>query len=234
MSDIPETNWIDRLPPEVRTQVHAAMMRRRFAAGQPVYRSGDASDTIYQVVRGTVLFRELSADGHETLYGSAGPGSCFGLAPAVLGGPRIGSAVPTETTELDCLARADFDRLRDHHPEIDRALVRWAFHQMRSAVRALHDLKSHQLERRLANQIMLLLAYAGPAADGGERDALDMTQETLAASVGATRQGISKIVREWSEAGLVQYRYGRFRVLDMPRLRQVAQHEAPDGRPPGR
>ncbi len=226
MARTPEANWIDRLPPDVRDKVHAAMTRRRFNAGQPIYRSSDVSDTIYQVVRGTVLFSELSADGHETLYASAGPGSCFGLAPAVLGGPRVGTAVPTEPTEVDCLLRADFDRLRDHYPAIDRALVRWAFHQMRDAIRALHELKTQDLRCRLASQVVLLLSYAGPTSDGRERDALDITQEGLAASVGATRQGISKIVREWTDRGLVQYRQGRFCVLDMEGLCDVARNEA--------
>lgn len=93
MPHISQTNWIDRLPPEVREEVRKAMTRRRFKPSQPIYRGGDDSDTLYQIVFGTVLFRELSADGHETLYGSAGPGSCFGLAPAVLGGPLTGTAI---------------------------------------------------------------------------------------------------------------------------------------------
>jgi len=225
MSDIPETNWIDRLPPHVRDEVRSVMTRRRFTAGQPIYHGGDTSDTIYQVVRGTVLFRELSEDGQETLYAAVGPGGCIGHT-AILGVPRVGTATPTEETELDCLQRDDFERLRDLHPAIDRALVRWAIHHVLEAIRALHELKTHDLSRRLAYQILLLLRYAGPTPDGTERDTLAISQETLAASVGATRQGISRIIREWSAAGLVHCHYGHFRVLNVKRLRQVAQDPA--------
>lgn len=223
MHRMADANWIDRLPPDAQKEVRAVMTRRRFKRGQPIYRGGDESDTIFQVVRGTVLFSELTADGRETLYGSGGPGACFGLAPAILGGSRIGTAVASEETELDCLSRTEFDRLRDRYSAIDRALLVWACEQMRDVIRALHELKSPDLGHRLASQIVLLLEYAGPGPDGGARDTLKITHEMLAASIGATRQGISKVLRGWSAAGLIQYRYGRFRVLDVQRLQRIAR-----------
>ena len=223
MNKIPETNWIDRLPIPVRNEVRSVMTRRRVPAGQVIYNSGDISDTIYQVVRGTVLFRQLSEDGKETLYAAVGPGGCIGVT-AILGIPHEGTAIPTVETELDCLRHADFERLRDLHPAIDRVLVHWALNHVLEAIRAMHELKTHDLPRRLAYQTLLLLRYTGPTADGMERDTLLISQETLAASVGATRQGIHWILKEWSDAGLVNCHYGHLRVLNIKGLREVARY----------
>ncbi|MFM0154910.1 MULTISPECIES: Crp/Fnr family transcriptional regulator [Paraburkholderia] len=219
------TNWIDSLPAAAKHEVQAAMTRRQYRPGQTIYRAGESSTTIYQIVSGTVRFIEALDSGREALYGISGPGACFGMSPAVDGGPRIGTAVAAGPTALDCLSKADFDRLRDRHPAIDRALAVWAFQHLREMAYRGISHKERNLRRRFAHQLVFLLEYPGPLPDGRPRDTLEMTHDTLAAAVGATRQGISKILRDWSEAGIVRYHYGRFHVLDVERLRAIAQEE---------
>lgn len=222
----PSADWIGSLPEEVRRAVHASMVRRTCRPGEIIFAAGELSTAIYQIVSGTVRFSDISADGRETLFVICGPGACFGNASAVMGGARVGTAVAEEPTVLDCLSKDAFDRLRDQYPHIDRALVVWAFDHMRLLLSRLQEGQQMDLRRRLAVQIVFLLSYAGLAADGRPRDLLELTQETLAASVGATRQAISKMLQDWSADGIVRYRYGRFQVLDRQRLSAVANSES--------
>jgi len=222
----PSSDWIGSLPEEARRAIHASMVRRTYRPGEIIFAEGELSTAIYQIVSGTVRFSDVSAGGRETLYAICGPGACLGMASAVVGGPRVGSAVAEEPTVLDCLSKDAFERLRDRHPLIDRALVVWAFNHLRLLLSRLHEGQQMDLRRRLAAQIVFLLSYAGLATDGRPRDLLELTQETLAASVGATRQAISKMLQDWSADGIVRYRYGRLQVLDRQRLSAVAKSEA--------
>lgn len=217
-----QTNWILDLPPPIADKVRAAMQRRRYQPGDFVYRAGDETTDMFQLLSGSVYLREISDDGKEVLLVIYGPGECFGMMPAIDGGPRPQDAIVTMPTTLDILGKSDFDRLREQFAIIDRALLVWAMGRLRDMMRLYHAGSLHDLRRRLAGQIDFLLEYNRDQANGRPCDSLTLTHDLLAASVGATRQAISKVVREWADAGIVQYRYGHFQVLDRTRLRELA------------
>lgn len=225
VSNALQNNWIDSVPAAVKQELQAAMTRRQYRRGQTIYRAGEISATIYQIVSGTVHFTEALDSGREAMYAVSGSGACFGMSPAVDGGPRVGTAVAAEATVLGCLGKNDFDRLRDLYPVIDRALLVWAFRHLRELAHRAIGTQERDLSQRLASHVVFMLEYGGPLPDGSPLNTLEMTHETLAAAVGATRQGISKIVRDWSDAGIVHYHYGRFRVLDIKRLAVMARAE---------
>lgn len=221
------TNWIQSLPPVAADAVWGAMQKSQYAPGDVVYRAGDRTTDMYQVVGGSVQLREGSDEGKEVLLVIYGPGECFGSMPAIDGGPRPQDAVVTTPTTLDVLSKHDFDRLRDRYPAIDRALLGWALGRLRDMMRLYHAGSLYDLRRRLAGQIDFLLEFNGEEANGRPCDGLHITHDLLAASIGATRQAISKVLRDWADAGIVRYRYGYFEVLDRARLRELAGRQVP-------
>lgn len=216
------TNWIRGLPAPAADAVLGAMQQSHYAPGEMVYRVGDRTTDMYQVVSGSVQLREGSDEGKEVLLVIYGPGECFGSMPAIDGGPRPQDAVAAMPTTLGVLSKHDFDRIRDRFPVIDRALLVWALGRLRDMMRLYHAGSLYDLRRRLAGQIDFLLEYNGDETAGRACDGLHITHDLLAASIGATRQAISKVLRDWSEAGVVRYRYGHFEVLDRARLRELA------------
>ena len=220
------TNWLTDVPRDVAAAVRTLSSRRRYASGDIVYRAGEESTDLFQVVSGSVHLRESSDEGKEVLLVVYGPGECFGIISALDGGRRPQDAIAAMATELDVLGKTEFESLRMQFPVIDRAILVWAAGRLRDAMRLYHASTFHDVRRRLAGQIDFLLQYNRGDANGRPVESLDLTQELLAASVGASRQAVNKVLQEWADAGVVQYRYGRLDVLDRKLLRELALREA--------
>jgi len=216
-------NWIANLPEHVQAAMRTRMVRRRYDEGQYIYRSGEKTDSLYQIVTGGVRMRTLTANGKEFMFVVYGPGDCIGYTSAIDGGARPQDAIAVRQSELDCLQKADFDALCVIHPAIQNALMVQLVHRLREVYDIYIAGNFLTLRQRLANQIEFLLNFSGSQRGGQPADELDLTQEMLATAVCATRQAISKLLREWVDAGIIQYHYGRIRVLDRERLRRIAQ-----------
>lgn len=218
-------NWIGNLPEPVQAAMRTRMVRRRFDDGQYVYRDGDTTTALYQIVTGGVRLRTLMANGKEFMWVVYGPGDCIGFMSAIDDGPRPQDAIAVGRVELNCMQKADFDALRAIHPEINSALMVHLVHRLRELYNVYLAGNFLTLRQRLANQIEFLLNYSGSQGGDDASGELELTQEMLATAVCATRQAISKLLREWGEQGIISYHYGRLQVTDRKRLRVIAQEE---------
>jgi putative ABC transport system ATP-binding protein len=93
-----------------RADVPAGPQPVEVAAGEMLFRQGDASDLVYVVDAGRVaIFREL-ADGGEEPVVECGPGQYFGELGPLLNLPRSASARAIEDTKLVGYPAAEFRR----------------------------------------------------------------------------------------------------------------------------
>ena len=214
-------NWIERLPEHVQADMRRCMVRRRYQDGEYIYRDGELTFSLYQIATGRVRLRTLTANGKEFMLVVYGPGDCIGYTSAIDGGHRPQDAISVGETELDCLQKADFDALCLVHPEIHAALLVHLVHRLREIYAIYIDGSFLSLRQRLANQIEFLLNFSG--IHGQSDHSMELTQEMLATAVCATRQAVNKLLREWSQEGIIEYTYGRIQVLDRERLRQVGE-----------
>lgn len=221
-------NWISLLPENVKEELSRHMTPQRFQDGQYIYHTGDNNQTLYQIKEGKVRLRVLSENGKEVTYIIYGPGDCFGFLSALDHEPRAQDTIAFGDVTVACLSIGDFDRLRDIYPVIDRALLRHVAWRLRELFKIYEFGNLFDLRRRLALQIGFLLDFSGKGQDGEENNELELTQETLASSVCATRQAISKVLKNWSDEGIIEYRYGRFRVLDRERLTAISEQSSPE------
>lgn len=218
-----DTDWIKSLPRDPRREVEMALQRRNYADRQAIYSAGQRDGWSYRVVSGTVHIREIDSTGKEFLVVGFGPGNCFGVMQVIDGGPYPQHAVAHGAVTLDCLSEGALNGLRERWPEIDRALAVWAVRRLREVMGLLRDRIFLDLRRQLAGRIDFLLEFVDGNASPGQPLRLQLTHEMLAASVGATRQAISAVLKDWAQAGIVHYHYGQFTVLNREGLRAEAR-----------
>ena len=72
---------------------------------------------------------------------------------------------------------------------------------------------SHSVERRMCRWILRM-------RDLAESDQLTLTQEFLAQMIGVRRSSVSIVAGTLQKAGLIQYRRGNIRILDVEGLRE--------------
>jgi CRP-like cAMP-binding protein len=72
----------------------------------------------------------------------------------------------------------------------------------------------HQVEARTCKWLLRMQALAG--------DELLITQEFLAGMMGVHRPSVTQVAGRLQAAGLIDYKRGRIRIIDLPKIRQIA------------
>ena len=225
MSQSFSSNWLQALPEDLQAAVRVRLTRRVFRDQQLIMRRGESTNYLFQVASGRVRIRAMAGRHKESVFVLYGPTAWFGYFHVFDGGGFASDAVAEGPTEVLCLATSDFEALNAVHPEMMRALGAQVVYRLRELYEMYLSGQFLSLRAQLARQVDFLLSHM--ARHSPEHDLqLDLTQESLAASVCATRQAVGKVLREWADQGLVEYGYRSLRVLDREGLRAVGNAES--------
>jgi CRP/FNR family transcriptional regulator, cyclic AMP receptor protein len=196
------------LPAEVLNELAAVARRRRFPRGQVIFHQGDPGDTIHIVESGRVKVSVVGENGEQALLNIFGAGQCFGELSLIDGHARSATIETLEPTTTVSLHRSDFLSLLRAHPEAMEQVLLLVTGKLRQLTDELSDLAFLSLEGRLAKRLLDLAATQGQPTDGIQRVELPVTQEELAAMVGATRPSVSRALGQLEDRGLI-HREGR-------------------------
>jgi CRP-like cAMP-binding protein len=99
-----------------------ALRRKELDPGETLFREGEPGDHLYLLARGAVSISIGGSDRASRIVTFA-PGSIFGEAAMLDGGPRSGTAVVDEDAVVHSLSRADLERLASTHPALANKLL---------------------------------------------------------------------------------------------------------------
>ncbi len=187
---------------------------RRFAAGEVVFREGDASSTCYVVRSGRARAVHEHADGRSITLANFGPGDIFGELAMFDDERRSATVESIEETEAIAILGGDMRRLLSEHPEIAVELLSALGRRLRETNERLARQSFQSVQSRVATVLAELVA--GARAEGaGERDVLiTSTQASLAQLAGSSRESASRFLAVLERAGIVTQGRGRLVVHD--------------------
>ncbi|MFB9683836.1 Crp/Fnr family transcriptional regulator [Amycolatopsis plumensis] len=201
--------------------------RRRFRANDVVLMEGDPSDHVHVLVSGWVRVSTIVDDGREVLFGLRGPGEVLGDLAAVTGRPRSASVRAIEPCTVFQLKGADFVDVLHARPAIAIATIKTVAARLRNAESARVDAAAFDVSRRVAVVLVRLAEEHGRTVpDGVVVDAL--SQEDIAAQIGAARRTVARALRVLRERGIVETGRRRFLIREPRVLRAFARSE-PNG-----
>lgn len=201
---------------------------QRFAAGQMIFAQGAAVADLMVVVAGRVKLSATSADGRELLLNIVERGHAFGEIALIDGQPRSFDAVAIEDSEVLTLARRSLAPFLAR-PEICAIFMQALCERLRRSEGLLQDAVFLGVGPRLARQLLHLAQSHRPAEDGAVVLQPAVSQQDLADLVGMTRESINKQLGAWRRDGIVAFRRGEMKILDLDRLQRIAGR---DGVPP--
>lgn len=117
--ELRETNLVRGLDASQFERLRQRLQETRLAAGDVLFREGDAGDRLFVLTRGSVSI--VGAGGHR--YVSFFPGMIFGETAMLDGHGRSAGAVADTDAVVHALTREDFDRLRADDPSLVAALL---------------------------------------------------------------------------------------------------------------
>jgi CRP-like cAMP-binding protein len=196
------------LAPESRQFVLQRSTIRRLAAGEHLFHHGDSADCMYVVESGRLAVRANTSDGDTVIVRIIGPEQVVGeLALLVDGLRRTGTIVALERSVVRVISRSLFSEVRARDPGVDRALVADLAGRLAALSEQFVVSQFGSLADRVAERLLVL--------DEVYRHGwIEVTQESLGAMTGGSRQAVNRVLADAAAEGLVSVRRGAVKVLD--------------------
>jgi len=208
----------EALAPDDLRRVAQVAVPRRFAAGQVIFREGDASDTCYVVRRGHCRAVRENIDGRTIALAHFGPGDIFGELAMFDDERRSATVEGLDDVEAIAIAGSDMRRLMRAHADIAVKLVIGVARRLREANERLTRQSFQTVQSRVAAVLAQLVEQAR-AEGAGDGDVLvTATQTELAQLAGSSRESASRFLAVLERAGVISQGRGRLVVHDPPAL----------------
>ena len=202
----------EALAPDDLRRVAQVAVPRRFAAGQVIFREGDASDTCYVVRRGHCRAVRENIDGRTIALAHFGPGDIFGELAMFDDERRSATVEALDDVEAIAIAGSDMRRLMRAHADIAVKLVIGVARRLREANERLTRQSFQTVQSRVAG-VLLQLVEQAQAEGAGPRDVLlKVTQAEIAQLAGSSRESASRFLAVLERAGIVSQGRGRLTV----------------------
>jgi CRP/FNR family transcriptional regulator, cyclic AMP receptor protein len=195
--------------------------RRRFARNEIVFHRDDPGDSLHLIAKGRFAIRVMTPLGDTATIAIRGPGDSFGEMTLVEEGARRSASVAAvEAAETFAIYRAEFDRLRREHPQVDQVVIRFLANEVRLLNERLLEALYVPVERRVLRRLDELVRVY-PDRDG--RIAIPLTQEVLAELAGTSRATVNKVLNDEQQRGTVKVERGKTIIVDTDALAKRAR-----------
>lgn len=201
----------------------AKLLKRKWLrAGETLFLEGSAGSYLYIIASGAVRILTRSIDGREVQVALLGPLDVIGELSALDGKPRSGEARAAESTELYMLSASSLKGFVLEHPSVAWELLKVLANRLRKTDEAVADAAFLDVPGRVAKRLIELGETQGTETPDGLRIGIPLTQEELAAMIGATREGVNRAISTFASMGILERR-GRYYLLkDVESLRRRA------------
>lgn len=202
---------------EVANFAHLAR-EKSYPRGSVILFEDDQGDSLFIVRRGRVKVVLVAEDGREVILGILGIGEHFGELSLIDDQPRSAHVVAMEDSALLVLRREDFRRRVEQNPAVAWALLIELSRRLRRADEKIGSLVLLDVPGRIARVILDAAAEAG-----GDSIDRPLTHQTIAHVIGASRETVSRAMREFVEAGWITTERRRIRITDRTALERRSQ-----------
>jgi CRP-like cAMP-binding protein len=200
----------------------AELVREKsYPRGSVILFEDDPGDSLFIVRHGRVKVVLVSEDGHEVILGILGVGEHFGELSLIDEQPRSAHVIAMEESSLLVLHRDDFRRRVEANPSVAWSLLVELSHRLRKADGQIGSLVLLDVAGRIARMLL-------DTADAGGSDRIEkpLTHQTIAHLIGASRETVSRTIREFEDAGWIGTERRRIRIADREALLKRSQQRA--------
>jgi CRP-like cAMP-binding protein len=192
---------------------------RRFAAGEVIFREGDASNTCYLVRSGHARALREHGDGRQLALATFGPGDIFGELAMFDDEVRSATVEAVEPLEVLAILGPDMRRLMAHRPQLAIALAASLSRRLRATNERLASQSFQTVQSRVANVLGELVERARAEGAPSGDVSITATQAEVAQLAGSSRESASRFLAVLERAGVISQGRGRLTVHDPDALR---------------
>jgi CRP/FNR family cyclic AMP-dependent transcriptional regulator len=186
------------------TAVGSHVVARSYPKNTIIVSEGDKTDLLFIILEGRVKAFVSDGEGHDMVLSTQGPGEYFG--EMVLDeGPRSASIMTLEPSRFLVVQKNDFRDFVVKNPAFAFSLIEKLIHRARSLTANVKSLALMDVYGRVARLLLELAEETGGKLTIPQR----LTQQDIASRIGASREMVSRILKDLSSGGyLTQSRSG--------------------------
>jgi CRP/FNR family cyclic AMP-dependent transcriptional regulator len=204
------------LTPDELDQLASASEAQELRRGDVLFREDDDPDRLYVVVEGRIAIAKRSVDGRESVVALMESGDLFGEMGLF---ERLGRSAEARALEQSRVLVIGYDPIREvyeNRPELLWGVVALLAGRLRNMDVALADSVFLDVTGRTAKRLVEM-------AGGADEFTLPVTQEELAAMVGASRERVNKAIASFVRLGWIAQADRRYRITDREQLERRAR-----------
>lgn len=179
-----------------------SVVKRRFRRGERIVEQGKKSDALFILLSGRARVIAADSRGREVIFATLRPGDHVGEMSLIDDEPHSATVVAEVQTDVLELSRAEFARCLPENSSMAYAVMRGLVKRLRQADRKIESLALLDVYGRVAHA---LLEFAAPDKVGQLVIREKVSRQDLAKMVGASREMVSRVMKDIEERGLVQY-----------------------------
>jgi CRP/FNR family transcriptional regulator, cyclic AMP receptor protein len=180
-----------------------------------LFRQGEEATELFVVESGRVAIANRSDDGRESLVALMEAGDLFGEM-GLFDGVRSADARALETSTVVAVPYAPLREALDRQPKALWSVVELLARRIRAVDEALADTVFLDVPGRTAKRLLEL-------AGDGDQFQLPVTQEELAAMVGASRERVNKAISQFVRLGWLEQQDRVYRIRNREQLTRRAR-----------
>lgn len=177
--------------------------RRKYPAKSTLIYAGDASDSLYYIIEGSVTVLIEDDDGREMIVAYLNKGDFFGEMGLF---DQLDSRSAWVRAKTECevgeISYNKFQEVCDNHPEVLFAIGKQMAHRLRATTRKVGDLAFLDVTGRVAATLLQLCKQpdAMTHPDGMQ---IKITRQEIGRIVGCSREMVGRVLKTLEDQGLV-------------------------------
>jgi len=200
-------------------QVFGELTRERsYPRGSVILFENDPGDSLFVVRSGRVKVVLIGEDGREVILGVLGVGQHFGELALIDEQPRSAHVIAMEDASLIVLRRDDFRKRVESNPAVAWSLLMELSRRLRSADDKIGGLVLLDVPGRIARLLLDLAEESGT-----NLIEKSLTHQTIAQMIGASRETVSRAMKDFQDAGWIEVERRRISLANRPALEHRAQ-----------
>lgn len=212
-------SYFQKLDPVTLDEIRRAATKHNFSAGEIIFQESYQRSGLWIIEQGWLKVVKYSLSGREQVLHYLGPGEAINLIGVFTDRPNPASAITLEPALLYHVPQQVMLDLIDNHPDLAKQVIADLAERVTHLVSMVEDLSLRTVEARLARYI---LGHHEASPTFRQRWA---TQSEIAARVGTVPDVINRVLRKFSEEGIIEISRHQIRIIDRARLEEKVQQE---------
>ena len=187
------------LPEDAIQAVSSLATTRTYPKNTIIISEGDDSDSLYAVLSGKVKVYLSDDEGKEIIINILSSGDYFGELALLDDEPRSASVMTLEESKLAVLSKTAFEDCLAKNPQVALPIIKGLSVRLRNLTENVKSLALMDVYGRVARTLLDMAEQDGDVLVINQR----LTQKEIASMVGASREMVSRILKDLSVGGYI-------------------------------